>query len=140
MNRKVGRVTPCAPSASSGVNCGAHGATCPATALGSGEQFESLGGSWNLSPLLRHAERKKQGRSVACVSCIATLSAGLIFHTMPTTIAQEPTTLSEKQVTNTHRVYSHLLDPREHPDYDRRAVKPPTWETFKHRTQFTTLR
>jgi len=59
---------------------------------------------------------------------------------MPTAIAQETTTVSEKQATNTHRVYSHLLDPREHPDYDRRAVKPPTWETFKHRTQFTTLR
>jgi Xylose isomerase-like TIM barrel len=38
------------------------------------------------------------------------------------------------------RVYSHLLDPREHPDYNRRAVKPPTWETFKNRTQFTCLR
>ena len=42
--------------------------------------------------------------------------------------------------TNVHRVYSHLLAPREHPDYDRRAVKPPTWETFKNRTQFTCLR
>ena len=42
--------------------------------------------------------------------------------------------------TNTHRVYSHLLAPREHPDYERRAVKPPTWETFKNRTQFTCLR
>jgi len=39
-----------------------------------------------------------------------------------------------------HRVYSYLLEPREHPDYDRRAVKPPTWDTFKHRTQFTCLR
>jgi hypothetical protein len=38
------------------------------------------------------------------------------------------------------RVYSHLIEPREHPDYERRAVKPPTWETFKNRTQFTTLR
>lgn len=38
------------------------------------------------------------------------------------------------------RVYSHLLEPREHPDYDRRAVKPPNWDTFKHRTQFTCLR
>src|ERR1035437_460835 len=38
------------------------------------------------------------------------------------------------------RVYSRRLDPREHPDYDRRAVKPPTWETFKNRTQFTCLR
>lgn len=39
-----------------------------------------------------------------------------------------------------HRVYSHLLEPREHPDYDRRAVKPPTWETFGNRTQFIALR
>lgn len=38
------------------------------------------------------------------------------------------------------RVYSRLLDPREHPDYDRRAVKPPSWDTFKRRTQFTCLR
>jgi hypothetical protein len=38
------------------------------------------------------------------------------------------------------RAYSHLLDPGEHPDYDRRAVKPPTWETFKNSTQFTCLR
>ena len=41
---------------------------------------------------------------------------------------------------NTHRVYTHLLEPREHPDYDRRAVKPPTWGTFRNRTQFTCLR
>lgn len=39
-----------------------------------------------------------------------------------------------------HSVYSHLLEPREHPDYDRRAVKPPNWDTFKNRTQFTCLR
>lgn len=38
------------------------------------------------------------------------------------------------------RVYSHLLDPREHPDDDRRPVRPPDWATFKHRTQFTVLR
>lgn len=38
------------------------------------------------------------------------------------------------------RVYSHWLEPREHPDYERRAVKPPDWSTFKHRTQFTVLR
>ncbi|NLE38007.1 MAG: hypothetical protein GX621_08285, partial [Pirellulaceae bacterium] len=39
-----------------------------------------------------------------------------------------------------HRVYNHLLDPREHPDYERRAVKPPSWDTFGNRTQFITLR
>lgn len=38
------------------------------------------------------------------------------------------------------RVYSHLLEPRDHPDYERRAVRPPGWDTFKHRTQFTCLR
>jgi hypothetical protein len=38
------------------------------------------------------------------------------------------------------RVYSHLMEPREHPDYERRAVKPPSWATFKNQTQFTCLR
>ncbi len=38
------------------------------------------------------------------------------------------------------RVYAHRLEPREHPDYDRRAVKPPTWDTFGNRTHFTCLR
>ncbi len=46
---------------------------------------------------------------------------------------------SEKPIP-AHRAYSQLLDPREHPDYDQRAVKPPNWETFKNRTQFTCLR
>jgi len=32
------------------------------------------------------------------------------------------------------------MDPREHPDYARRYVKPPSWETFGNRTQFTSLR
>jgi hypothetical protein len=53
--------------------------------------------------------------------------------------AQEPAAPGQA-VANARRVYSHLLEPREHPDYDRRAVKPPTWETFKNRTQFTCLR
>ena len=39
-----------------------------------------------------------------------------------------------------HRVYTHLMDPREHPDYDRHWVKPPNWETFGNRTQFAGLR
>ena len=38
------------------------------------------------------------------------------------------------------RVYSHLLEPREHPDYGRRAVRPPSWSDVGHRTQFTCLR
>lgn len=39
-----------------------------------------------------------------------------------------------------HRVYSHLLAPSEHPDYERRAIRPPDWGTFEQRTQFTALR
>jgi len=39
-----------------------------------------------------------------------------------------------------HLVYTHLLDPREHPDYERRHVRPPTWETFDNRIRFTSLR
>jgi hypothetical protein len=39
-----------------------------------------------------------------------------------------------------HRVYSHLLDPREHPDYSRHHVQPPDWETFGGHTQFAALR
>jgi len=38
------------------------------------------------------------------------------------------------------RIYVHLLNPREHPDDLRRHTKPPTWETFGNRTQFTSLR
>jgi hypothetical protein len=38
------------------------------------------------------------------------------------------------------RAYPRLLDPREHPDYSRRAVRPPNWETFGGRTHFTCLR
>ena len=38
------------------------------------------------------------------------------------------------------RVYSHLLEPKEHPDYGRRHVQPPSWDTFGGRTHFTCLR
>jgi hypothetical protein len=34
-----------------------------------------------------------------------------------------------------HRIYDHLLDPRENPDYARRAVQPPHWGTFGGRTR-----
>jgi hypothetical protein len=44
------------------------------------------------------------------------------------------------ETTMPRRVFTELLNPREYPDYERRAVKPPTWETFKNRTQFTCLR
>ncbi|MGO8927006.1 MAG: sugar phosphate isomerase/epimerase family protein [Limisphaerales bacterium] len=80
---------------------------------------------------MRSASRVRAG----CV--ILTIVAGL--QAPPARAAQEPGATALNP-TNSHRVYSHLLDPREHPDYDRRAVKPPTWETFKNRTQFTCLR
>jgi len=38
------------------------------------------------------------------------------------------------------RIYAHLVDPREHPDYQRRAVRPPNWETFENRTHLNGLR
>lgn len=45
------------------------------------------------------------------------------------------------QVSETkHRVYAHLLNPREHPDYTRHHVRPPSWDTFDGRTQFATFR
>lgn len=73
------------------------------------------------------------------LSVVALLAAQLCLLTQPA-LGQETTTGREGPVRNTHRVYGHLLDPREHPDCQRRAVKPPSWETFKNRTQFTTLR
>lgn len=36
--------------------------------------------------------------------------------------------------------YPYLLDPRLYPEYTRRSVRAPTWETFENRTQFYTLR
>ena len=50
--------------------------------------------------------------------------------------AGEPST----QPAAKHRIYSRLLDPREHPDDTRRHVQPPSWSTFGNRTQFTGLR
>ncbi len=38
------------------------------------------------------------------------------------------------------RVYPHLMNPRKHPDDDRKAVRPPDAATFKNRVQFTALR
>lgn len=42
--------------------------------------------------------------------------------------------------THSFRVYSSLLNPKEHPDYERRHVHPPDWTTFRNRIHFTTLR
>ena len=34
------------------------------------------------------------------------------------------------------KTYPHRMDPRRHPDEVRRAVKPPSYETFGRRMQF----
>ena len=47
-----------------------------------------------------------------------------------------PTAVPSAQPTH----YPRLLDPAAHPDYARRHVRVPTWETFGNRTQFMTLR
>jgi len=60
--------------------------------------------------------------SIACLSLVA---AGVAASDGPGAV---------------RRVYSHLIEPREHPDDDRRAVRPPSWRTFRNRTQFTSLR
>lgn len=40
----------------------------------------------------------------------------------------------------TRKVYSQRMDPREHPDDERHAVRAPDWATFQNRTQMTSLR
>jgi hypothetical protein len=53
--------------------------------------------------------------------------------------AQEPRSGAARQTTPL-KVYGHLLNPREHPDDARRAVRPPDWSVFGDRTHFTTMR
>jgi hypothetical protein len=53
--------------------------------------------------------------------------------------AQEPRSGAGKQTTP-FKVYGQLLNPREHPDDARRAVRPPDWSVFGDRTHFTTMR
>jgi len=38
------------------------------------------------------------------------------------------------------RIYNSLLNPSEHPDFERRHVRPPGWPVFGNHTHFTTLR
>jgi hypothetical protein len=66
--------------------------------------------------------------------------SGLLLTALLSPAAQDSRTEPAPPGGGTRRVYAHLLDPAEHPDYGRRSVKPPTWATFKHRTQFICLR
>ena len=45
-----------------------------------------------------------------------------------------------KSGTEIHFTFTHLLNPREHPDDARRYVKPPTWEVFGNQTHFAIMR
>jgi hypothetical protein len=69
-----------------------------------------------------------------------TLAAAMLLQSGLAGQVQDSNPATILQPQSAHRVYSQLLDPREHPDYQRRAVKPPTWDTFKNLTQFTCLR
>lgn len=75
-------------------------------------------------------------RKLAEIMCCIALGAVLSTVCDAQATPAEPT----KDTVPVHRVHSYLLDPREHPDYDRRHVKPPSWETFGNQTQFTSLR
>lgn len=39
-----------------------------------------------------------------------------------------------------HRIWGQLVEPKEHPDYTRRHVRPPDWNVFHRQTQFAALR
>lgn len=38
------------------------------------------------------------------------------------------------------KVYAQLMDAKDHPDYSRRAVRPPNWDTVGNKTRFIALR
>ena len=58
------------------------------------------------------------GIECLALACVVMTCLMLADHAM----AAEPMPL--------RRVYSRLLEPAEHPDYDRRAVKPPTLSSY----------
>jgi hypothetical protein len=67
-------------------------------------------------------------------------SAGL-FNDKTVVGAENSKSPGAKQVPGApHRLYDHLLVPREHPDYTRRHVQPPGWDTFDGHTHLITLR
>lgn len=71
------------------------------------------------------------------LSTCAFLGTVVFYASSPATGKSE---MPKKDINSIHRVYGHLLAPQEHPDYNRRYVRPPTWDTFSNRTRFTSLR
>lgn len=67
-------------------------------------------------------------------------SAAPLFMALLAFSQAEMATAASATATPPRRIYTQLLDPREHPDYERRHVQPPSWDTFGNRTRFATLR
>lgn len=75
------------------------------------------------------------------LSSLTGLAGGDILLNDRRTSSEHPELSDSRQALEMkHRVYAHLLDPREHPDYTRHHIQPPNWDTFGGRTQFATLR
>jgi hypothetical protein len=69
------------------------------------------------------------------VTSLSGLASGtLLVSHCPLSAENSKLPTSPNESAGKHRVYAHLLDPREHPDYTRRHVRPPSWDTFEGRT------
>jgi hypothetical protein len=66
---------------------------------------------------------------------IITITSFFIFYFIGITL-----NVNSQDINNKIRIYDHIFDPYEHPDYWRKYIKPPNWETFNNETQFITLR
>jgi len=75
------------------------------------------------------------------LTSLAGITGGGLFTAKPLVAAEnlKPAGATRQPVTP-HRLYDHLLAPREHPDYTRRHVQPPGWDTFEGRSHLITLR
>ena len=83
----------------------------------------------------RNGDRSGRAASGALAALVAAL-----FIILPSAIALGEELGIPPDPQGKLRVYAHLMNPREHPDYSRRHVKPPGWDTFGNRTRFTSLR
>ena len=62
---------------------------------------------------------------------VAGLAGGdLLFNRSQLVAENEKFPGSPLETASKHRAYTHLLDPREHPDYTRRHVRPASWDTL----------
>ncbi len=87
--------------------------------------------------MMKNITRIPDDRSLARISSFARMF-GLILTLFLFSIAMAAT--DPRGPKDGFRIYVHPVNPREHPDYECRHVKPPSWETFGHQTHFTCLR